>query len=159
MDITPDAGFSYLNSVKVKTNVAGGGSTGGGGGEEKLGMMYVTKGDIFTILELPSDIVIPQDEFISSFAMIESMFPLVANKGVPSSSKAIVNANNFYGDITEGRFTCAAWSASAVDFDRVVYMDGEFIPIWKTIAPAIAEAKVTLSQMFPNQMTEAEFFA
>lgn len=36
MDITPDAGFAYLNSVKVKTNVAqsgesGGGSTGGDG--------------------------------------------------------------------------------------------------------------------------------
>lgn len=29
MDITPDAGFSYLNSVKVKTNVA---QSGGGGG-------------------------------------------------------------------------------------------------------------------------------
>lgn len=30
MDITPDAGFAYLNSVKVKTNVAG---SGGGGGD------------------------------------------------------------------------------------------------------------------------------
>lgn len=35
IEVTPDAGFAYLNSVKVKTNVAqsgeGGGSTGGGG--------------------------------------------------------------------------------------------------------------------------------
>lgn len=35
-EVTPDAGFAYLNSVKVKTNVAqsggGGGSTGGGTG-------------------------------------------------------------------------------------------------------------------------------
>lgn len=34
IDVTPDAGFAYLNSVKVKTNVPtsgeGGGSTGGG---------------------------------------------------------------------------------------------------------------------------------
>lgn len=38
-NITPDEGFGYLNSVKVKTNVAqsGGGSTSGGG---KYGMLF-----------------------------------------------------------------------------------------------------------------------
>jgi hypothetical protein len=37
MDITPDAGFSYLNSVKVKTNVA----TSGGGGGSASSVEYI----------------------------------------------------------------------------------------------------------------------
>lgn len=39
MDITPDAGFSYLNSVKVKTNVAQSGE--GGGSASGSAMEYV----------------------------------------------------------------------------------------------------------------------
>jgi hypothetical protein len=42
MDITPDAGFSYLNSVKVKTNVPTSGG-GGGGGTELEGEYYLAK--------------------------------------------------------------------------------------------------------------------
>ena len=155
--ITPDAGFAALNAVEVKVNVPTSG--GGGSAEEKFGMVYVTKADIFTLMELPQDTDIPQDEFGGTFIALTSTFPFVANKGIPSNPKVIQSAVNYYDDIAEGRFTCAAWTASALDWDRWVYKDGEFIPKWKTLAPTLAEAKAVLSQMFPNQMTEAEFFA
>jgi hypothetical protein len=45
MDIVPDAGFSYLNSVKVKTNVPKGeGGSGGGGGSNVIEYLYLSKG-------------------------------------------------------------------------------------------------------------------
>ena len=154
--IAPDAGFAALNAVSVKVNVP---TSGEGSAEEKFGMVYVTKGDIFALIELPPDTEIPQDEFGGAFIMFTSVFPFVANKGIPSNPKVIQSAATYYEEIAEGRFTCAAWTASALDFDRLVYKDGEFVPAWKTLAPTLAEAKAALSQMFPNQMTEAEFFA
>lgn len=45
IDIVPDAGFSYLNSVKVKTNVPKGeGGSGGGGGSNVIEYLYLSKG-------------------------------------------------------------------------------------------------------------------
>ena len=154
--VAPDAGFAALNAVSVKVNVP---NSGGGSAEEKFGMMYITKESFFAALELPADTDIPQDEFSSAWSNISQMFPVVAVKGTPKVPNHVQGTQNLLDEIMESRFTCAGWKALALDFDRSYYHSGGFEPIWKASGSTIAEAKAVFAQAFPNQMTEAEFFA
>lgn len=150
-------GATVVESHQAFKDIKEGGN--GGSAEEKLGMVYVIKADILALFDFPAEMEMSKENFIMFWQMIGNGLPFVIMKGIASNPNALSGTSNLLEDISEGRFTFADWNASALDTDRLVFYRNELQPWWKTLAPTLAEAKAALPQVFPNQMTEAEFFA
>lgn len=98
IDVTPDAGFAYLNSVKVKTNVAqsgegGGGSTGGGGSASSW-RYFDTKGfiDDKSQLKVISPFLVKTNERINAAVNCKDWSSVIAI-GVDAKSKFAYNGD------------------------------------------------------------------
>lgn len=154
-EVTPDAGFSYLSAVKVKTNVAGSGE-GGGSSEEKMGMVYLTKEALFQGMGAPMPDTATQEEFRDAMLQLISSFAIVATRRDGNTCDPI---QIIWENIAEKRITFDRWDAVAINFDQLMFnKDYGYIPMWKGIGASIEEAKAVVSQVFPNQLTENEFF-
>lgn len=153
-------GATVVESHQAFKDIKEGGN--GGSAEEKLGMMYLSKAAIFEASGIPAKGIIPQEELFQTMLMLSLVFPIVGLKGTTKGASVKRSVYRMLVDeLSEGKFTSESWNACALDWDALTYDEGNgaFIPRWKEYGSTIAEAKAALSQMLPNQMTEAEFFA
>lgn len=156
IDVTPDAGFAYLNSVKVKTNVPTSGE-GGGSSEEKMGMVYLTKEALFQGMGTPMPDTVTQEEFKDFMWELISTFAIVATRKDGNICDPI---QAFFENATENRITFDRLDAVAINFDQLIFnkSDYGYVPMWKMVGASIEEAKAVVSQIFPNQLTKEEFY-
>ena len=138
-------------------------TAGGGSGEsgEKAGMTYVKKEALFTAFEAPTPETIPQAELRSTLLAIFSTFPL---SGMKKTTGLIQPFSVIIGEeIDESRFTFEKWEATSIDWDAIQTTNDGSIPTWKVLSQGfgtstVEEFKVFIKQIFPNQLTEEEFF-
>jgi hypothetical protein len=138
-------------------------SAGGGSGEsgEKAGMTYVKKEALFDALETPMPETMPQAELRSTLLAIFSIFP---PSGMKKTSGLIQPYGKIIGEeIDESRFTFEKWEATSIDWDAIQTTNDGNIPTWKVLSQelgtsTVEEFKVFIKQIFPNQLTEEEFF-
>lgn len=139
------------------------GISAGGSGEsgEKAGMTYVKKEAFFDALEAPMPETISQTELRSTLLALFSTFPLSGMKkttGFIQPFSVIINE-----EIDESRFTFEKWEAASIDWDAIQTTDDGSIPTWKVLSQGfgtstVEEFKGFIKQIFPNQLTEEEFF-
>lgn len=149
--IKADEGFLGLKEVGVKVK-------GGGSSEEKVGMVYIKKEALFSAFGTNAPVSMSQDQLRA--AILSSMgynFPLVGFKEKDGDIRSLGMALG--EELTESRFTYDNWDAVALDWDSTIVTPDGLYKSWQILEVATAaEAKVILSQMFPNQLTEDEFF-
>jgi hypothetical protein len=150
--------MTTLDGGNVIIKKGEGGSSGDGSAEEKFGFVFLTKEAAVTGMlggNMPESI--PQDQLMGVMEAFCSI-GLVATKKNGWDIDPICQLSENIGD---GRFTYENWDAIALNLDALTFNDRDYnnpwIPIWKTIAPTIAEAKQGLAQIFPTQITEEEF--
>ena len=120
MDITPDAGFSYLNSVKVKTNVPTSGGSGSGSAEyhylqfissyAKDYIQYATecKGDSLGVIALTPTFILEGEEAMSLVS--SAKFDFNAYSSYSSEGKVTVGSmvehliGSYFKEITKEEF-------------------------------------------------------
>ena len=134
-------------------------SSGGGNlSEEKAGMTYVTTRALFTALELPTPESMTQEDLrYTLLALLGNGFPIIAFK---EQDGDIWGVGMALGDeLNEGRFTYDKWVAVALNWDALVVSKDGIFKSWQIFGvETVAEAKVLIAQMFPQQLTEEEFF-
>lgn len=139
---------------KVMTNVP----QSGGGTEEKFGFVYLTKEAILTGMGVPTiPESVSQDEFKGMMDGLCNSLAVVATRRDGDNCDPI---QVFDENCEEGRITFDRWDAVAINFDQLMFDESYYgyIPMWKGLGASIEEAKATVSQAFPNQLTEDEFF-
>jgi hypothetical protein len=133
MDITPDAGFSYLNSVKVKTNVA---QSGGGGGSENSMMYYSI------------DIKENTEVFVQCYA---------ANMKADMGGGEIVVVGT--GIVFANDVPSTNWKAAAVNVDMPTYSPtGLGIISFREQVESQGHSLDDLTDLGLTEITEAEFY-
>jgi hypothetical protein len=138
-------------------------TSGGGSGEsgEKAGMIYLKKEASFDVIGTPMPETIPQTELRSVLLNIFSVFPI---SGMKNTSGLIQPFSRIIGEeIDESRFTFEEWEATSFDLDAIQTTNDGNIPTWKVVSQelgtsTVEEFKVFIKQIFPNQLTEEEFF-
>ena len=128
---------------------------------EKAVMTYVKKEAFFDALGAPMPETIPQTELRSTLLAIFLSFPL---SGMKKTTGFIQPFSVIIGEeIDESRFTFEKWEASSIDWDAIQTTDDGNIPTWKVLSQGfgtstVEEFKGFIKQIFPNQLTEEEFF-
>ena len=133
---------------------------GGGtdGVEEKVGMTYVTKEALFTALETPTPESMTQEELRDTLlALLGNGFPVIAFKGQDGDIWGVGMALG--EELNEGRFTYDKWVAVALNWDALSVSKNGIFKSWQIFGvETVAEARVVIAQVFPQQLTETEFF-
>ena len=135
-------------------------TAGGGSGEsgEKAGMTYVKKEALFTAFEAPTPESMTQEELRHTLlALLGNGFPAIAFKEQDGDIWGVGMALG--EELNEGRFTYDKWVAVALNWDALVASKDGIFKSWQIFSvETVAEAKVIIAQMFPQQLTEEEFF-
>lgn len=144
---------------EIKSISAGGGGSGESG--EKAGMTYVSKEALFTALGSPVPETMSQTELRTALVNMIYVYPIT---GIKLTSGYISYFGWMIGEeIDESRFTYENWEAAALDWDAIKTTSSGNIPTWKSISQetgisTVEEFKGLIQQMFPNQLTEEDFF-
>lgn len=134
----------------------GGTPTPPSGGEEKVGMTYLTKEALFSGMGYPIPDSMTQEGLRGVLLSAFSMFPI---SGLKKTTGVVQPFSWVIGEeIDESRFTYEKWDALSICWDNVISTDEGNIPAWKMITLDVDELKEIIAQMFPNQLTEEEFF-
>lgn len=154
--IIGDKNLKTKNEIHID-ELSNGTQGGGGFAEEKLGMVYLTKEAIFQGLDTPMPDTVTQEEFKDLMVQLISTFAIVATRKDGNICNPI---QTFFENATENRITFDRWDAVAINFDQLMLnkSDNGYIPAWRGFGASIEEAKAAVSQIFPNQLTEDEFF-
>lgn len=121
-------------------------------------MTYVTKEALFTALEMPTPESMTQEDLRHMLlALLGNGFPVIAFKEQDGDIWGVGMALG--EELNEGRFTYDNWVAVALNWDALsVSKDGIF-KSWQICGvETVAEARVVIAQVFPQQLTETEFF-
>jgi hypothetical protein len=155
--IIGDKNLKTKNEIHVDelSNVQSGG--GSGSSEEKFGMVYLTKEALFQGLNTPMPDTMTQEEFKDIMCNLFISFAVVATRRDGNNCDPI---QVFFENVLENRITFDRLDAVAVNFDQLMFDESYngYIPIWKNFGASIEEARTYASQVFPNQLTEDEFF-
>lgn len=121
-------------------------------------MTYVTKEALFTALEIPIPESMTQEELQHTLlALLGNGFPVIAFKEQDGDIWGVGMALG--EELNEGRFTYDKWVAVALNWDALVAGKDGIAKNWQIFGvETVAEAKVIIAQMFPQQLTEEEFF-
>lgn len=140
-----------LSSRKVE----GGGTDGV---EEKVGISYVTKEALLTALEVPMPESMTQEALRGMLlALLGSGFPVIAFKEQDGDIWGVGMALG--EELDEGRFTYDKWVAVALNWDALSISKDGIFKSWQIFGvETVAEARVVIAQIFPQQLTETEFF-
>lgn len=122
-EVTPDAGFAYLNSVKVKTNVVQSGE-GGGSSVEYLDVSGVSKHIKQTLLLLSLYAKVPQDIIIDASAG-ENQSKTTINAGVAPSSGTSVQMGELGLSSEYTDTLLSGITALGCDFSSKIVMQGQ----------------------------------
>ena len=142
----------------------GGGTTPtppSGGGEERAGMTYITKETLVNAFGNPMPDSMTQAELRQLLLVLFAGYPI---SGMKKTNGTIYPFGIVLGEeIDESRFTYAEWEALSFDWDAIRTTSSGNIPTWKSISQEVGtstvdEFKGLIQQMFPNQLTEEEFF-
>jgi hypothetical protein len=134
MDITPDAGFSYLNSVKVKTNVPTSGE--GGGSASSVEYLDVTK--------LDEDM---RFSLINSSSLVKWKNPYSGDVCIYPVLFARNEAYDLYQEV----------EAIAIDFSAIVSATGDSLGSIKELISRDNGYSLEMLDSIPR-ITEAEFY-
>lgn len=132
-----------------------------GGSGEKAGMTYVPKEALFSGIGYPVPETMSQTELRTALVNMIYVYPIT---GIKLTSGYISYFGWMIGEeIDESRFTYENWEAAALDWDAIKTTSSGNIPTWKSISQetdtsTVEEFKGLIQQMFPNQLTEEEFF-
>lgn len=155
--IIGDKNLKTKNEIHVDelSNVQSGG--GSGSSEEKFGMVYLTKEALFQGLDTPMPDTMTQEEFKNAMLELTNVFAIVATRNDGWDCSPI---QAIYENIAENRITFDNWDAVAINFDQLIFVESNysFTPAWKGVGASIEEARTYVSQVFPNQLTQDEFF-
>lgn len=130
-------------------------------GSGKSGDNLCEKEAFFDALEAPMPETIPQTELRSTLLALFSSFPL---SGMKKTTGVIQPFSVIIGEeIDESRFTFEKWEAASIDWDAIQTTNDGSIPTWKVLSQGfgtstVEEFKELIKQIFPNQLTEEEFF-
>ena len=141
---------------EIKGITSGGGDTPSGG--EELGMIYVTKEELLTVLGTDTNQSMSQEEFAEA---IKVMTPFLGIRALKRASGTIYGIEQDVSDaIYEGWLTYDNWAAVALYLDTPAWFGGKWEKTWVCFgATTVDEARAIFAQMFPNQLTEEEFLA
>ena len=120
-------------------------------------MTYVTKEALFTALEESAPESMTQEELRNvSLAVLGYNFPVIAFKEQDGDIWGVGMALG--EELNEGRFTYDKWVAVALNWDALTVSKDGIFKCWQIFGETVAEARVVIAQVFPQQLTETEFF-